>query len=340
MLHYFCRMLRFENIEYFWLLLLVVLVIVLFIFAMLNKQSRLKKIGDESLVHALIPTFSSPRTLFRFILLGLALIIGIVGLANLQAGSRSEKIERKGIDVMIALDVSKSMLAKDVSPNRLEKAKQFISKLFEKLPNDRIGLILFAGRAYTSVPLTIDYSALKMNLFSANPSLVPTQGTVIGEAISMARQSFNAKETKYKSIVLISDGEDHDENAQDEVKKAVGEGIMINTIGIGSPEGASIWDEELQENKKDEEGKEVISKLNESELQTIAAAGQGVYVRLNNTDAATESIAKQINSTEQKNFGDSIFTDYNSYFQYFLVVTLLLMLIEFLIPERKKLQTI
>jgi Ca-activated chloride channel family protein len=160
-------MLRFENIEYFWLLLLVVLVIVLFIFAMLNKQSRLKKIGDESLVTALIPTFSSPRTLFRFILLGLALIIGIVGLANLQAGSRSEKIERKGIDVMIALDVSKSMLAKDVSPNRLEKAKQFISKLFEKLPNDRIGLILFAGRAYTSVPLTIDYSALKMNLFSA-----------------------------------------------------------------------------------------------------------------------------------------------------------------------------
>jgi len=285
-----------------------------------------------------MPRYSKPLRLFKFCLLVVALAIGIIGLANLQAGSRTEKIERKGIDVMIALDVSKSMLAQDLSPNRLEKAKQFIARLLEKLENDRIGLITFAGRAYVSVPLTVDMSALKMNLAGASPTQVPTQGTVIGEAISMARQSFNAKETKYKSIILISDGEDHDEGVADEVKKAVGEGIMINTVGIGSPEGSPIFDPETRANKRDEKGDEVISKLNEKELQEIASAAQGVYLRLGNTDAAADAIAKQISSTEQKNFGDNIFTDYNSYYQYFIGIALLLILIEFFIPEQKKLQ--
>jgi len=285
-----------------------------------------------------MPRYSRPLRLFKFCLLVVALAIGIIGLANLQAGSRTEKIERKGIDVMIALDVSKSMLAQDLSPNRLEKAKQFIARLLEKLGNDRIGLITFAGRAYVSVPLTVDMSALKMNLAGASPTQVPTQGTVIGEAISMARQSFNAKETKYKSIILISDGEDHDEGVADEVKKAVGEGIMINTVGIGSPEGSPIFDPETRANKRDEKGDEVISKLNEKELQEIASAAQGVYLRLGNTDAAADAIAKQISSTEQKNFGDNIFTDYNSYYQYFIGIALLLILIEFFIPEQKKLQ--
>ena len=285
-----------------------------------------------------MPLYSKPLRLFKFCLLVVALAIGIIGLANLQAGSRTEKIERKGIDVMIALDVSKSMLAQDLSPNRLEKAKQFIARLLEKLGNDRIGLITFAGRAYVSVPLTVDMSALKMNLAGASPTQVPTQGTVIGEAISMARQSFNAKETKYKSIILISDGEDHDEGVADEVKKAVGEGIMINTVGIGSPEGSPIFDPETRANKRDEKGDEVISKLNEKELQEIASAAQGVYLRLGNTDAAADAIAKQISSTEQKNFGDNIFTDYNSYYQYFIGIALLLILIEFFIPEQKKLQ--
>ncbi len=295
--------------------------------------------GDAHLVNALMPRYSKPLRLFKFCLILLALAIGIIGLANLQAGSRTEKIERKGIDVMVALDVSKSMLAQDLSPNRLEKAKQFIARLLEKLGNNRIGLITFAGRAYVSVPLTVDMSALKMNLAGASPAQVPTQGTVIGEAISMARQSFNAKETKYKSIILISDGEDHDEGAADEVKKAVGEGIMINTVGIGSPEGSPIFDPETRENKRDEKGEEVITKLNEKELQEIASAGQGVYLRLGNTDAAADAIAKQISSTEQKNFGDNIFTDYNSYYQYFIGIALLLILIEFFIPEQKKLQT-
>jgi Ca-activated chloride channel family protein len=330
--------LRFQHPDFFWYLLVCFLLAGLFYYRTKRREQAIRLLGDEQLVNALMPRYSKPLRLFKFCLLVVALAIGIIGLANLQAGSRTEKIERKGIDVMIALDVSKSMLAQDLSPNRLEKAKQFIARLLEKLGNDRIGLITFAGRAYVSVPLTVDMSALKMNLAGASPTQVPTQGTVIGEAISMARQSFNAKETKYKSIILISDGEDHDEGVADEVKKAVGEGIMINTVGIGSPEGSPIFDPETRANKRDEKGDEVITKLNEKELQEIASAGQGVYLRLGNTDAAADAIAKQISSTEQKNFGDNIFTDYNSYYQYFIGIALLLILIEFFIPEQKKLQ--
>jgi Ca-activated chloride channel family protein len=329
-------MLRFQHTEYLWFLLSVVLVVGLFVFRINKRKKQLATIGDKGLVSAMMPTYSESRQWLRFVLIAMALFTGVIGLANLQAGSRSEKIERKGIDVMIALDVSKSMLAKDISPNRMEKAKQLINKLLDKLGNDRVGLIVFAGRAYVSVPLTIDFSALKMNLSAANSDMVPTQGTVIGEAISMARQSFNTKETKYKSIILISDGEDHDEEAMKEVKQAVEEGIMINTVGIGSPDGSPIVDDETGQHKLDENGVEIISKLNEQELQSIASNGQGIYQRLNNTEVCADAIATQINTSEQRNFGDTIFIDYNSYYQYFLAISLLLIIIESFIPERKK----
>lgn len=298
----------------------------------------MSKIGDLQLVNDLMPAYSRKRNLFKFLLLCVALFFGIVALANLQSGARSEKVQRKGIDVVIALDVSRSMMAKDAGPNRLEKSKQFILRLLEKLSNNRIGLILFAGKAYTSVPLTVDISALKMNLATANPDMVPTQGTVLGEAVDMARQSFNTKETKYKSIVLISDGEDHDESVSAEVKKAVEEGIMINTVGVGSVNGSPIWDEENNETRKDENGKEIISKLNEGELQTIAQDGQGIYQHLNNTESTAEAISNQINTIEQKSFGDSLFVDYNSFFQYFLAVSLFLLIADYFIPSRKKIQ--
>lgn len=266
----------------------------------------------------------------------LAVFFAIVGLANLQSGARSEKVQRKGIDVIIALDVSKSMLARDVAPNRLEKSKLFILQLLEKLSNNRIGLIVFAGRAYNLVPLTIDLPALKLNLATASPDQVPTQGTVLADALSIARRSFNSKETKYKSVVLISDGEDHDEAAAEEVKKAIDEGIMINTVGVGSAAGSPIWDPQTNENKKDEQGEEIISKLNEEELQKIADDGKGIYTHLTNTESAAQAIATQIGRIEQKNFGDSMFVDYNSYFQYFLLFSLFFLLVDFFIPTRKK----
>ena len=329
-------MLRFQHIELFWLFIPVGLLAIIYTWRQFQRKKTMRLLGDMNLVQAMMPNFHQGRSIFRFSLLILALFIGVVGLANLQAGSRSEKINRKGIDVMIALDVSKSMLAKDFAPTRLEKSKQLIGRILDKIKNNRIGLILFAGRAYVSVPLTVDISALKMNLAVANPGMVPTQGTVVGEAIRMARESFNSKDTKYKSIVLITDGEDHDDGVNEEVKQSVAQGISISTVGVGSPEGSTLFDEETGENKKDEQGNDVISKLNEAELKTIAADGQGIYTPLGNTEATADVIAKQINSAEQKNFGDSIFTDYNSYFQYFLVVTFFLILFEFFIPERKK----
>lgn len=329
-------MLRFQHIEYLWFLTVLLPLCGIFIYSQWQSQRRLQKLGDSRLINRLISNFSRPKRQLKFALLALAMLVGIIGLANLQAGSRTEKVERKGIDVMIALDVSKSMLAKDASPNRLEKARLFISKLLDKLGNHRVGLILFAGRAYVSVPLTVDFSALKMNLATAGPQMVPTQGTVLGEAISMARQSFSAKETKYKSIVLISDGEDHDEQAAEEVKKAIKEGIMINTVGIGSIQGSTIIDEESGELKTDENGEPVVSKLNEEELKTIAADGQGIYQQLNKTEQTVEAMVRQINSTEQRSFGDTMFVDYNSYFQYFLWIALILIGIEFFISERKK----
>ncbi len=330
-------MLRFQHIEYLWFLLAIPLLIFLYISWLRLRKKKLLQVGDLHLVEALIPAFDQKRAHLKFILICTTLFFGVIALANLQSGARSEKVQRKGIDVMIALDVSKSMLAKDVSPDRLGKARQFISHLLEKLSSNRIGLIVFAGKAYASVPLTVDIAALKMNLNAATPDLVPTQGTVLGEAIGMARQSFNTKETKYKSIVLISDGEDHDESAIDEVKKAVAEGIMVNTVGVGSADGSPIWDADNNENKKDQEGNEIISKLNEAELQNIAQSGQGIYRHLTNTESASQAIADQINTIEQKSFGDSLFVDYNSYFQYFLVLSLLLLIMDVFIQPGKKL---
>ncbi len=331
-------MLRFQHIEYLWFLLIIPVLVIMYFIWMDVRNKKLSKIGDLQLINDLLPSYSSKRNLSKFLLLCIALFFGVVALANLQSGARSEKVQRKGIDVVIALDVSRSMMAKDVSPNRLEKSKQFVLRLLERLGNNRIGLILFAGRAYTSVPLTVDISALKMNLATANPDMVPTQGTVLGQAVDMARQSFNTKETKYKSIVLISDGEDHDESVSAEVKKAVEEGIMINTVGVGSVNGSPIWDEENNEPRKDENGNEIISKLNEEELQTIAREGQGIYQHLNNTESSAEAVSGQINTIEQKSFGDSLFVDYNSFFQYFLAVSLLLLITDFFIPSRKKIQ--
>lgn len=329
-------MLRFQHIEYLWYLLFLLPLAALFFFSLWQKNKKLASIGEPRFVERLIANFSKRNHLIKFSLLLIALFIGVLSLANLQGGGKAEKIERKGIDVMIALDVSKSMLAQDASPNRLEKSKLFIAKLLDKLANNRVGLIVFAGKAYVSVPLTTDFSALKMNLATASPNMVPTQGTVLGEAIGMARQSFNVKETKYKNLILISDGEDHDETAMDETKKAVEEGIQIHTIGIGSPEGGTIIDEESGQPKTDKNGEPVVSKLNADELRSIANEGHGDFYLLTNTERVVTEVAQQINSSEQRSFGDTIYTNYDSYFQYFLIIALLLIIIEFFISERKK----
>lgn len=299
------------------------------------KKNTIKKIGDPKLVQALIATYSPLNFLLKFIFFAAALAVVIMAAANLQQPGAMENVQRKGVDVVIAMDVSKSMLAEDIKPNRLERARQMVYKLMDQLPNDRIGLVLFAGRAYLQMPLTTDHSAAHMYIQQAGPDVVPTQGTVISDALRASASAFNSKERKFKSIILITDGEDHDPQALPMAKQLANDGVMINTVGIGSAEGATIIDPATGQTKKDENGNTVISKLNEAELQQLAGASNGVYIKLNDVDVAVDAIAKKLSTIESTSLNDNEFRDYDNYFQWFLALALVLLLVEFFLPERK-----
>lgn len=331
-------MFQFQHIEFLVGLVLIPFLLVLFFLLLHWKRGRIKKIGDERLVKELIKNFSPFKFTARFILFLLALTLIIIGAANLQKPGGMEKINRKGVDVVIAMDVSKSMLAQDIKPNRLERAKQLVNKLMERMENDRIGLVLFAGRAYMQMPLTTDHSAAHMYVQNAGPNAVPTQGTVIAEALKMANNSFNSKDRKYKSIVLISDGEDHDPEALKYTQSLAQNGVMVNTVGIGSPDGVPLIDPATNELRKDEQGNAIVTKLNEAELQQLAQQTKGIYVRLDDTDAAADKIIAQLNTIEQTSPGDQAFMSYKSYFQLFLAAALVLLLLEFFTSEKRKVQ--
>jgi Ca-activated chloride channel family protein len=329
-------MFRFQHNIYLYALGIIPLLIVLFVWLVYWRKSKLKQLGDEGLVNEQMRGFIPGRNTTRFILLIVGLTSLIIGWANLQSGDKTEKVQRKGVDVVIALDVSKSMLARDIQPDRLTRAKQFIMRMMDKMQNDRVALIIFAGRSYLQVPLTVDYNTVKMMLQGAGPDAVPTQGTVIGDAIDMALQSYSQNERKYKSLVIITDGEDHDEHAIEKAKEAADQGVIVHTVGIGSPQGATLYDPVTKSAKLDENGNVIISKLNEDELRSIAAAGHGTYTLLNNADDAANKIMDEISGMEQKSLGAVVFTDYTSYFQYFLVVGLLLLMVEWLLPGSDK----
>ncbi|XZF12870.1 VWA domain-containing protein [Chitinophagaceae bacterium MMS25-I14] len=328
-------MLRFQHTYHLLALGLVPLLVALFVAMLLWRRARLKKLGEERLVNEQMRGFIPGRNTFRFVLLCIAFTAMVFGWANLQMGGKTDKVQRKGVDVMVALDVSKSMLAKDMQPDRLTRAKQLIMRMLDKAENDRVGLVVFAGRSYLQVPLTVDYSAMKMMLQTVTPALIPTQGTVIGDAIDMSMKSFSQKEKKFKSLIIISDGEDHDEQALSKAKEAADNGIIIHTVGIGSPQGTTIYDPETKTVKLDEQGNPVVSKLNEAELQNIAAAGHGTYTLLNNTDDAASKLIGEIDGMEQRNLGAVVFTDYTNYFQYFLITAFILLVAEWLLPAAK-----
>lgn len=330
-------MLRFQYATYLGALALLPLFVALFVAMLYWRRKKLEQIGTASIVRQQILGFIPARATLKFVLAAFCLSLIIIGTANLQKGGTTETVQRKGVDVFIALDVSKSMLAKDIQPDRITRAKQFIARLSDKMSSDRIGLVIFAGRSYLQVPLTVDYSALKLLLQTVTPDMVPTQGTVIGDAIELANKSFSSKEKKYKSIIIISDGEDHDEAALDKVKQATESGTIIHTVGIGSPQGAALFDPSTNAPKLDEQGNPVISKLNETELKNIAAAGNGTYTLLGNTDAAADKIIDEIDAMEQRNLGAVVYANYISYFQYFLLAALLLLILEWLIPGAKNL---
>lgn len=309
--------------------------VMLYFFLIRWKKRTIKKIGDPALVNQLIGDYSPSRFLLKFILFITAFAIGVIALANPRMPVGTANVSRSGIDVMIALDVSKSMLAQDIKPDRLERAKQILSRLIDKLQDDRIGIVVFAGRAYLQMPLTTDHAAAKMYLSTATPNVVPTQGTVIGDALKMSFAAFNTKEKKYKSIILISDGEDHDENAVTLSKALASEGVMINTIGIGSHEGAMIVDAETNEVKRDMAGNPVVTKLNEVELKSIAENGNGIYQLYTNTDDVVNKLDQQIKSMGQKPVTENSRVNFQNFFPWLLAAILILLVAEFLISEIK-----
>ena len=284
----------------------------------------------------LINNFSSRRYAVKFIFLLVALALGIIAVMNPRKPGTTDNSNRKGIDVAIALDVSKSMLAADLPPNRLERAKQFIGKLMNELPDDRIALVLFAGKAYLQMPLTADHGAASMFVSTASPDAVPQQGTVISDALNMSAKVFNSTERRFKAVVLISDGEDHNEDAVQTAKDLAEQGVMINTVGIGSSEGSAITDPATGELKKDATGTTVISKLNEESLKGIAKETNGIYIRLESSDAAVTLLKQQLSQIESKAFSDVSQMNFNTYYIWFAAAMFILLLAENFISEKKK----
>ncbi|MCB2221186.1 MAG: VWA domain-containing protein [Bacteroidetes bacterium] len=331
-------MFRFEHPDILYALILIPVLVALFTWMLVWQKKALRRYGDWTVIHRLIPAISKPRMIFRFVILMIAYGFLILGLSNPQIGSKLVEGERKGIDLMVALDVSNSMLAQDIKPNRLERAKQAISKMIDKLGNDRIGMIVFAGNAYVQLPITTDHAAAKLFLSTVNTKIVPTQGTAIGEALELAANSFD-DETHSRAIIVITDGENHEDDAVDMAKTIAEKGIYVYTIGMGLPEGTPIPEYDKYDRqigyKKDRQGNTVVTRLNESTLEQIAAAGNGIYVRANNTQAGLSKVFDEINSLEKTEFESKMFSDYESRFQYFLAVSILFLLIELLIFERK-----
>ena len=330
-------MFKFEHTQYLWALTAVPVLVLLFILAVISRKKALKKLGDYPLILAMMPDVSRGKQTVKFILYTLALIFLILGICNLQTGSKLQDVKREGADIMICLDVSNSMLAEDLKPNRLERAKQAIEQMIDKLQGDRVGIVVFAGEAYTQLPITTDYGSAKLFLNAITPNIIERQGTDISAAIQKASESFGKDEGKNKAIIVITDGEDHEEDAVKAAEEAEKQGVSIHTIGIGSDAGVPIpvYNNGVPAGyRKDKEGNTVVTKLNEKLLQSIAGAANGVFVKANNADVGLDAVLDKVNELEKKQFESKMFTDYEDQFQWFIGASLLFLLIEFLISER------
>lgn len=332
-------MLRYENSEWLLLLIVVPIIIALFILAIRWRKKAIDKFGESHMVFKLMPMASFRKLRLKFFLFCLSIIFIIIGLANPQIGSKMEEVKREGVDLMIAIDLSNSMLAEDLQPDRLMRAKQSISRLIDRLDGDRIGLVVFAGDAYVQLPITTDYSAAKLFLSTINTNIVPTQGTAIGKAIELSINSFDVSNDQNKAIIIITDGENHEDDAIQKAKEAEDMGIFVHTIGMGSAEGGPIPIKNrygtITSYQKDKSGNTVITKLNEEMLKEIAANGGGSYIRANSTQSGLDALFKEINKMEKKEIGSKVFTDYKDRFQWFLGIALLLLIIESLLRNTK-----
>ena len=329
-------MFRFANIEMLWLLITIPAFVLAYILYTKRKQRQLTDFGDPELIQQLMPDASKSRTIWKFALSMAALVLLIVAAARPQYGQKEKTIKRQGIEVMVALDISNSMLAEDVAPNRLDRAKQMLSKMIDNMVDDKVGLVIFAGDAFTQLPITCDYVSAKMFLNTISPNLIPTQGTAIGAALQTAVASFGTSESEIgRAIVLITDGENHEDDAIEVAKKAKEMGIQVFVIGIGKPEGAPIPKPGTNDYFKDRAGQVVVSRLNEEMCQQIASSGNGIYVRCDNTNTAMRALQQELDRIATSEIETTIFEDYNEQYQSFLLIALLLLLIEFFILSRK-----
>lgn len=334
-------MLRFANAYLLWALLLVPLLIIVFVMIRRWKKKALAAFGDKAVISRIMPDVSFSRPTLKFVIFIVAYTLLIIGLAGPQVGTHIDEVKKKGADLMILLDVSNSMLAQDFAPNRLENAKSALAQLINNLHDDRIGIIVFAGQAYVQMPVTTDYSAAKLFLNTINTGIVPVQGTAIGAAIDMGMKSFDFKDGTSKAMILLTDGENHEDDAVAAAKNAHEKGVAIHVIGFGSPQGAPI---PLYDNGKqagfhlDSAGHTVISKLNEDMCKELALGGNGVYIRATNANSGLGIVMDQVHKMQQKTYNAKSFKDYEDRFQFFLVITLLLLVIEFFISNRKSLR--
>ena len=329
-------MFRFANIEMLWWLLTIPVFVVVYIITTRRKRRQLVEFGDPELIAQLMPDASKSRPIAKFCILMVALTLLIIATARPQYGQQEKTVKRQGIEVMIALDISNSMLAEDVVPNRLDRAKQMLSKMIDNMVDDKVGLVVFAGEAFTQLPITCDYVSAKMFLNTISPSLIPTQGTAIGAALQTAINSFGSLESEVgRAIILITDGENHEDDAVAAAKKAQELGIQVFVVGIGKPEGSPIPKPGTNDYFKDRAGQVVVSRLNEEMCQEIAQAGKGVYVRCDNTNTAMRAMQQELDRIATSEIESTVYADYNEQYQSFVLIALLLLIIDFFLMMRQ-----
>ena len=328
-------MYRFGEPIYLYLLLIVPFLVVFYLYTNYRRRKRLRQYGDPELMAHLMPNVSKYRPDVKFWLVTAALVMLIFMLARPQYGSTMETVKRQGVETVVALDISNSMLAQDVTPSRLEKSKKLVSRLVETFNNDKVAMIVFAGEAFTQLPITSDYISAKMFLETISPSLITTQGTDIRGAIGLAMKSFTPNEGVGRAIVLITDGENHEGGAVEAAQQAAEKGVRVFVLGVGSPDGSPIPVEGTNDFRRDKDGNVVVTKLNEQMCQEIAKAGNGMYVRVDNTNNAERALNAEINKLAKADVETQVYTEFDEQFDVLAWLALVLLAVDVMLLNRK-----
>ena len=328
-------MFRFGEPIYLYFLLIIPFLVVFYIYTNYRRRKKLRQYGDPELMAHLMPNVSKYRPDVKFCLVTAALVMVIFMLARPQFGSKMETVKRQGVETVVALDISNSMLAQDVTPSRLEKSKKLVSRLVETFNNDKVAMIVFAGEAFTQLPITSDYISAKMFLETISPSLITTQGTDIRGAIDLAMKSFTPNEGVGRAIVLITDGENHEGGAVEAAQQAAEKGVRVFVLGVGSPDGSPIPVEGTNDFRRDKDGNVVVTKLNEQMCQEIAKAGNGMYVRVDNTNNAERALNAEINKLAKADVETQVYTEFDEQFDVLAWLALILLAADVMLLNRK-----